>query len=64
MLLGSLGAAWGGSGPPWEAPRVNFGAKIDPKLDDFAASVFDSVLLKFFSDFWCFFVFTDLKDIL
>ena len=37
--------------PPWEAPRDNFGAKIDPKLDDCAASVFESVLLKFFSDY-------------
>ena len=62
--LGSLGAAWGGSGTSWEAPRDNFGVKIDPKLDDFAASVFESVLLKFFRDFLCLFVFTDLKDIL
>ena len=50
--------------PPWEAPRDNFGTKIDPKLDDFAASVFESVLLKFVSDVLCFFAFTDLKDIL
>ena len=63
-----LWAAWGlpgeALGPPWEAPRDNFGAKIDPKLDDFAASVFESVLLKFFSNFLCFSAFTDLKDIL
>ena len=63
-----LWAPWGlpgeALGPPWEAPRNNFGAKHDPKLDDFVASVFDSVLLTFFSDFSCFFVFTDLKDIL
>ena len=61
-------AAWGlpgeALGPPWEAPRDNFGAKIDPKLDDFPASVFESVSLKFFRDFSCFSVFTDLKDIL
>ena len=62
-----LWAPWGlpgeALGPPWEAPRHNFSAKIDPKLDDFAASVFESVLLKFFSDFLCLFAFTDLKDI-
>ena len=51
-------------GPPWEAPGNNFGAKNDLKLDDFVASVFDSFLLTFFSDFSCFLVFTDLKDIL
>ena len=62
--MGSLGAAWGGSGTSWEAPRDNFGAKIDPKLDDFAASVFESVLLKFFQRFLMFYVFTDLKDVL
>ena len=62
-----LWAPWGlpgeALGPPWEAPRNNFGAKNDSKLDDFVASVFDSVLLTFFSDFSCFFVFTDLKDV-
>ena len=64
----AFGDPWGlpgkALGPPWEAPRDNFGAKIDPKLDYFAGSVFESVLLKFFSDFLCFCVFTDLKDIL
>ena len=50
--------------PPWEAPRDNFGAKIDPKLDDFVARVFESVLLIFLKQFLMFFVFTDLKDIL
>ena len=61
-----LWAPWGlpgeTLGPHWEAPGDNFGAKIDPKLNDFAASVFDSVLLKFFSVFWCLFVFTDRSN--
>ena len=32
--------------PPWEAPRDNFGVKIDPKLDDFAANVFEAVFVE------------------
>ena len=50
-----LWAPRGGSGTRLgrvrDAPRDTFGAKFDPKLDDFAASVFESVLLKFFSNF-------------
>ena len=63
-----LWAPWGlpgeALGPAWKTPRDHFEANVDPKLDDFAASVFNSVLLKFFNNLWCFFVFTDLKDIL
>ena len=56
-----LWAPWGlpgkALGLPWEAPRDKFGAKIDPKLNAFAANVFESVLLKFFNDSLCFFCF-------
>ena len=43
--LDSLGAAWEALGPAWKTPRDHFGAKVDPKLDDFAASFFDAVFL-------------------
>ena len=63
-----LWALWGlpgeALGPAWETPRNNFGAKIDPKLDDFAAHFCESVLLKICSSISCFSDCPNLKDIL
>ena len=33
-------------GPAWETPRGNFGANFDPKLDDFAANVFEALFVE------------------
>ena len=33
-------------GPAWETPRGNFGTKFDPKLNDFAANVFEAMLVE------------------
>ena len=45
-----LWAPWGlpgeALGPAWKTPRDNFGATVDPKLDDFAASFFEAVFFK------------------
>ena len=48
-----LWAPWGlpgkALGPAWETPRGNFGANFDPKLDDFAANLFEAFKKKKFS---------------
>ena len=46
--MGSLGAAWHALGAASETPRGNFGGKVDPKLYDLAAIVFEAWFLMFF----------------
>ena len=43
--MDSLGAAWEALGPAWETPRDHFGVKVNPKLDYYAASFVEAVLL-------------------
>ena len=48
-----LWGPWGRPGEPprsaWETLRDHFRANFDPKLDHFAANVFEAVFLKLFS---------------
>ena len=48
----------------WETPRGNFGANFDPKLDDFAANLFEAFFFKVFKLSVLFFVLPDLADTL